>query len=130
MSQEYTTHERTGKDGVLHLALDLDTRFPDMDVDVRVSVEPKAKPDERPFDEALKKFVGACGFEPDDLSRREALARDYERIQRACDKAKQGNVSLAETLRGKTGIVEGASPDLSQKTGEKFASFMVEKHKR
>ena len=36
--------------------------------------------------------------------------------------------SLSETLRGKIGILDGASPDLSQKTGEKFASLMEEKY--
>lgn len=36
--------------------------------------------------------------------------------------------SLAETLRGKIGILDGASPDLSQKTGEKFTSLMEEKY--
>ena len=36
--------------------------------------------------------------------------------------------SLAEALNGKVGIIEGASPDLSNHTGEKFAELMQEKH--
>ena len=36
--------------------------------------------------------------------------------------------SLAEALQGKVGIIEGASPDLSTHTGERFAELMREKH--
>ena len=35
--------------------------------------------------------------------------------------------SLAEVLKGKVGIIEGASPDLSTQTGENFAELMQEK---
>jgi hypothetical protein len=35
--------------------------------------------------------------------------------------------SLAEVLKGKVGIIEGVSPDLSTHTGEKFAELMQEK---
>jgi hypothetical protein len=35
--------------------------------------------------------------------------------------------SLAEVLKGKVGIIEGVSPDLSTHTGEKFADLMQEK---
>ncbi|NCT43132.1 MAG: hypothetical protein GPJ35_06955 [Microcystis aeruginosa G11-09] len=35
--------------------------------------------------------------------------------------------SLAEVLKGKVGIIEGASPALSTQTGEKFAELMQEK---
>ncbi len=36
--------------------------------------------------------------------------------------------SLAEALKGKVGIIDEASPDLSTHTGEKFAELMQEKY--
>ncbi len=36
--------------------------------------------------------------------------------------------SLAEALKGKVGIIDGASPDLSSHTGDKFAELMQEKY--
>lgn len=36
--------------------------------------------------------------------------------------------SLAEALKGKVGIIEGASPNLSNHTGEKFAELIEEKY--
>ena len=38
--------------------------------------------------------------------------------------------SLAETLKGKVGIVDGASPNLSENTGKKFADIVAEKHRK
>ena len=35
---------------------------------------------------------------------------------------------LADALNGKVGIIDGASPDLSTHTGEKFAELVKEKH--
>ena len=36
--------------------------------------------------------------------------------------------SLADALSGKVGILDGASPDLSTHTGEKFTELVKEKH--
>ncbi len=44
------------------------------------------------------------------------------------DKKTSPDYSLAEALKGKIGIIEGTSPDLSNHTGEKFAELMQEKH--
>lgn len=40
----------------------------------------------------------------------------------------QQGMSLAEKLRGKVGTVEGASPDLSEKTDEVFSALTQEKY--
>ena len=36
--------------------------------------------------------------------------------------------SLADALNGKVGIIDGASPDLSTRTGENFSDLVKEKH--
>ena len=48
--------------------------------------------------------------------------------------AKNGDVkegmSLAEALRGRTGLVSFEPTDLSEDTGKKFADLLVEKHRK
>jgi hypothetical protein len=38
--------------------------------------------------------------------------------------------SLASLLKGKIGIIEGASPDLSENTGQQYVNFLKDKQNR
>lgn len=37
--------------------------------------------------------------------------------------------SLSEVLKGKIGIIEGASPELSQNTGQQYLNLLLDKHR-
>lgn len=44
------------------------------------------------------------------------------------DAVAQVNVSLAEVLKGRTGLVSFEPSDLSEETGKKFAALLAEQH--
>ena len=86
MTQEYSTQERLGTDGILHL--DIPTGLSDVDVEVDVVIRPRTSPSSSlvGFAEKLRQKAGGCSFDmPEDFHTRRkdlyarSLAGDYQR---------------------------------------------------